>query len=82
MVDAQTTYAICILNQDGNSGVNGIVKIIQEGNNDVRIKAEITGLTAGPHGFHIHQFGNLTEGCKTAGPHFNPEGVVHGGPNT
>ena len=26
--------------------------------------------------------GNLIEGCKTAGPHFNPAGVVHGGPFT
>ena len=26
--------------------------------------------------------GNLIEGCKTAGPHFNPHGVVHGGPHT
>ena len=24
--------------------------------------------------------GNLIEGCKTAGPHWNPTGVVHGGP--
>ena len=24
--------------------------------------------------------GNLSEGCKTAGPHWNPEGVTHGGP--
>ena len=24
--------------------------------------------------------GNLIEGCKTAGPHWNPEGVHHGGP--
>ena len=24
--------------------------------------------------------GNLTEGCKTAGPHYNPHGKTHGGP--
>ena len=24
--------------------------------------------------------GNLTEGCKTAGPHFNPHGQTHAGP--
>ena len=24
--------------------------------------------------------GNLIEGCKTAGPHYNPFGTVHGGP--
>ena len=25
-------------------------------------------------------YGNLTEGCKTAGPHYNPHGKDHGGP--
>jgi len=35
----------------------------------------------GEHGFHVHQWGNLEEGCKTAGGHFNPEGKTHGGPN-
>ena len=24
--------------------------------------------------------GNLSKGCVTAGPHWNPEGVTHGGP--
>jgi len=40
----------------------------------------LTGLTPGLHGFHVHEFGNLTNGCVTAGAHFNPNKVVHGGP--
>uniref|UniRef100_A0A481XST1 Superoxide dismutase [Cu-Zn] n=1 Tax=Philasterides dicentrarchi TaxID=282688 RepID=A0A481XST1_9CILI len=38
------------------------------------------GLKKGKHGFHIHEFGNLTEGCKTAGSHYNPLSKTHGGP--
>lgn len=45
------------------------------------IKADFTGLTPGnKHGFHIHQYGNLLKGCATAGPHYNPFKMTHGGP--
>ena len=47
----------------------------------MRIQAEIKGLTPGLHGFHIHEFGNLTNGCVTAGPHFNPFRLTHAGPH-
>ena len=70
------------MNPDGGSGVNGLVKLTQEHGKQTKISAKITGLTPGEHGFHIHQFGNLTEGCKTAGPHFNPANCVHGGPTS
>ena len=58
MVDAPTThYAICILNEDGNSGVKGITKFTQVEGQPIQMNAEMTGLTAGLHGFHVHVFG-------------------------
>ena len=75
--------AICILNPDGNSSTRGIVEIgqIQVGR-PVHILGKFTGLDKNSkHGFHIHQWGNLTQGCVTAGPHFNPFNKSHGGPN-
>lgn len=33
------------------------------------------------HGFHIHATGDLSNGCQSAGPHYNPKNMNHGGPN-
>jgi Cu/Zn superoxide dismutase len=33
------------------------------------------------HGFHIHASGDLSNGCQSAGPHYNPKGVNHGSPH-
>lgn len=74
--------AICILNPDGDSQAKGIVEIGQiQINKPVHIKGKFSGLGLNSkHGFHIHQWGNLSQGCVTAGPHFNPNQKNHGGP--
>lgn len=45
----------------------------------VLINLNITGLSAGPHGFHIHEAGRCDPpDFKTAGGHFNPAKKQHG----
>eukprot|EP00340_Litonotus_pictus_P004263 CAMPEP_0170516278 /NCGR_PEP_ID=MMETSP0209-20121228/2536_1 /TAXON_ID=665100 ORGANISM="Litonotus pictus, Strain P1" /NCGR_SAMPLE_ID=MMETSP0209 /ASSEMBLY_ACC=CAM_ASM_000301 /LENGTH=146 /DNA_ID=CAMNT_0010801097 /DNA_START=123 /DNA_END=564 /DNA_ORIENTATION=+ len=70
------------MNPDGGSSAKGLVEIGQiQANRPAHIKATFVGLNQNSkHGFHIHQWGNLTKGCATAGPHFNPENTSHGGP--
>jgi superoxide dismutase, Cu-Zn family len=74
-------HAICIL-YPNFSNVRGLVSFSQA---DLLAPTNVTcvvrGLTPnGNHGIHIHEFGDLTEGCTTAGPHYNPLNTVHGGP--
>ena len=61
--------------------VCGVVHFEQSGITDpTKIKGEIKGLSKGLHGFHVHEWGDNTNGCTSAGAHFNPHGKTHGGP--
>jgi superoxide dismutase, Cu-Zn family len=68
-----------ILPTEGND-VRGTVRL-SGGNGTVRIAGTITGLEAGAHGFHIHQFGDCSApDASSAGDHFNPHDDPHGSP--
>jgi Cu-Zn family superoxide dismutase len=56
----------------------GIINFVQKPGKATIISGTISGLTEGLHGFHIHEFGDLSDGCDSAGGHYNPHGVDHG----
>nr|QMS43996.1 Cu/Zn superoxide dismutase [Geloina coaxans] len=71
--------ANCVLK--GDSNVTGVITLTQDApGKEVKVAGDITGLTAGDHGFHVHEFGDNSDGCTSAGAHNNPDGVDHAGP--
>ncbi len=72
--------AIAVMNPTEGSKVRGTVSFAKDGHG-VRVSANIEGLSPGPHGFHIHEFGDCSSpDANSAGGHFNPTNMPHGGP--
>ena len=38
----------------------------------IQVSGNITGLSPGLHGFHVHTRGDMREGCASMLGHFNP----------
>lgn len=80
-VDNGVKKGICVLQPTAGNEVAGTVWFTKTADGVV-VKAEVSGLTPGKHGFHIHQFGDVTAPDGTsAGGHFNPTGHDHGAPH-
>lgn len=60
------------------SSVRGKVMFADVGDR-LRVTAEISGLTPGEHGFHVHEIGDCSAADATSAKgHFNPAGQKHG----
>lgn len=71
---------VYLIDEDG-SGVEGELVFTQVApNGPVSVEGNVTGLTPGLHGVHIHQRGTAQKGCKELGPHFIAYYGRHGGP--
>ena len=59
--------------------INGTV-VFRQKDDHVRITIDIKGLSKNhKHGFHIHETGDLREGCKSCCAHYNPTNTTHSG---
>uniref|UniRef100_A0A0C5ASS1 Superoxide dismutase [Cu-Zn] n=1 Tax=Kandelia candel TaxID=61147 RepID=A0A0C5ASS1_9ROSI len=77
-VVAATRKGVAVLK--GTSNVEGVVALTQEDEGPTTVNVRVTGLTPGPHGFHLHEYGDTTNGCISTGAHFNPNKMTHGAP--
>ncbi|MEX1234720.1 MAG: superoxide dismutase family protein [Roseovarius sp.] len=55
----------------------GTVEIRTAGDGTL-FRAELSGLTPGWHGFHVHETGSCEDGFQAAGDHYAPSGNSHG----
>ena len=64
--------------------IKGIVRFIEDiKNGSVTIDIDIRGLTKNRlHGFHIHEYGDMSDQCTSMCSHFNPFNKHHGGPDS
>jgi superoxide dismutase, Cu-Zn family len=78
----QVLKAVCVVVPMSKTKVHGVIHFTQKGKT-VEITGEVSGLAPGKHGFHVHEFGDLTspDGMSTGG-HYDPDhGKTHGKPS-
>ncbi|XP_070545468.1 superoxide dismutase [Cu-Zn]-like [Ptychodera flava] len=87
--DCDTRYASCIVMPNKNyegPQVTGEIKFSQKFGyqriEEVVVEVEMSGFDPSTklHGFHIHQYGDLSNGCQSTGGHYNPFNKNHGAP--
>ena len=57
-----TISAVCVLHNNNNN-ITGTINFTQE-EDKVKVSYNINGLKDGKHGFHVHEYGDLTDGSS------------------
>ncbi|MDX9972793.1 MAG: superoxide dismutase family protein [FCB group bacterium] len=77
----EVTKAIAVITPFSGSSVKGQITFTQTGQG-VHVTGRIEGLTPGTHGFHVHEFGDLSSlDATSAGGHYNPGNDPHAAPD-
>jgi len=63
--------------------IEGTVSLSEQANSNLMVSINLRGFNGSSegqmHGFHVHDKGDIvTNGCNSAGGHYNPEGKTHG----
>lgn len=79
--------AVCVMfktGADDKAEVCGTIHFEKAADGKIHVTGEIKGLSSGKHGFHVHEYGDLTslKDGKSAGSHFAPHDHKHGRPDS
>ncbi|GFS09528.1 superoxide dismutase [Cu-Zn] [Elysia marginata] len=89
--ESMRTIAVCAVEPDPKLNLEGGWVSFVQGTPDDFVDIAVYLLFSGSHatngtnlqyGVHIHQYGDISNGCGSTGGLFNPYGLSHGGPYT
>ncbi|CAH2064689.1 unnamed protein product, partial [Iphiclides podalirius] len=72
--DMQSAVSMVSSQSCCKGGVMGVIRFQQSPEGPLVADGCIDGLTPGLHGLHVHEAGDLSQGCKSIGGHYNPSG--------
>ncbi len=73
--------AMATLSPTTGSNASGMVHFHQMADGSVEVQVDLTGVTPGEHGFHLHETGDCGNNGNNAGGHFNPTAMPHASPD-
>ncbi|XP_037948081.1 copper chaperone for superoxide dismutase [Teleopsis dalmanni] len=77
--------AVAMINTTGRTidrtPIQGVVRFsaLTKDTAGVVVDGVVDGLTPGLHGLHVHETGDVSQGCASVGAHYNPRNSPHGG---